>query len=155
MPECLPPLDADPDSNGKPSDHMMVVMSPLSVMNNRPARTRKEITFRPFSEIRLQRMQQWIDNEDWNDVSSEVSADKKMDILQKLLVEKYQEYFPEKTKSIFSDDEPFYNEKLGKLKRKKGRVYHKQRKSKKWNKLENEYRIEVHRDKNPTFIREN
>ena len=24
-PECLPPLDADPDTNGKPSDHLMVV----------------------------------------------------------------------------------------------------------------------------------
>ena len=31
LPKCLPPLDADPDSNGKPSDHMMVEMEPVSI----------------------------------------------------------------------------------------------------------------------------
>ena len=34
LPQCLSPLEADHDSNGKPSDHMMVVMEPISVMNN-------------------------------------------------------------------------------------------------------------------------
>jgi hypothetical protein len=33
-PECLPPLDPDPDNSGKPSDHLMVVMAPISVVNN-------------------------------------------------------------------------------------------------------------------------
>lgn len=28
LPQCLSPLEADHDSNGKPSDHMMVVMEP-------------------------------------------------------------------------------------------------------------------------------
>ena len=29
VPLCLPPLDPDPDSDGKPSDHKMVMMSPI------------------------------------------------------------------------------------------------------------------------------
>ena len=33
-PEVLPPLDADPDTNGKPSDHNIVVCRPISVVNN-------------------------------------------------------------------------------------------------------------------------
>ena len=153
VPECLPPLDADPESNGKPSDHLMVVMSPLSVVNNRPARMKKIITYRPFSELKLQEMQKWIDSEDWNKITSENSADKKMEILQNLLVSKYQEYFPEKTRCISSDDEPYYTEKLVKLKRRKGREFHKHRKSKRWNKLEKEYRIEVEDAKSSFYKR--
>ena len=41
-PKCLPPLDADPFSNGKPSDHLMVIMEPVSVIDNLLARTKKE-----------------------------------------------------------------------------------------------------------------
>ena len=54
LPKCLPPLDADPDTNGKPSDHLMVVMSPISVVNNKPARTKRTFTYRPINEVRLQ-----------------------------------------------------------------------------------------------------
>ena len=64
LPVCLPPLDADPDSNGKPSDHLMVVMPPISAINNKPARTKKKFLFRPYNQVRLQQMQQWIDEEE-------------------------------------------------------------------------------------------
>ena len=107
LPECLPPLDADPDSNGKPSDHLMVFMSPLSVVNNKPARTTRKITYRPFNDQNLQRMQEWISREEWSEVSHESSANEKMEILQKNLVSKYHEFFPEKTRQISSDDEPY------------------------------------------------
>ena len=56
LPECLAPLDADPESNGKPSDHLMVVMEPISQLNNKPARTKKSFTYRPFTEDMLQKM---------------------------------------------------------------------------------------------------
>ena len=32
QPVCLPPLDPDPDSNGKPSDHLIVVMRPITTL---------------------------------------------------------------------------------------------------------------------------
>ena len=35
IPEILPPLDNDPDCDGKPSDHMMVIFTPISVINNK------------------------------------------------------------------------------------------------------------------------
>ena len=43
LPQILPPLDADPDKNGKPSDHLMVLMPALTSLNNKPARTNKEV----------------------------------------------------------------------------------------------------------------
>ena len=96
LPKCLPPLDADPLSNGKPSDHMMVVMEPLSVINNKPARTKREIVYRPFTDGRLHQMQQWIEKEDWSVVTHENSAHRKTEILQNLLLSKYYECFPKK-----------------------------------------------------------
>ena len=34
-PTCEPSLDVDPDKIGSPSDHLMVVMSPLNAVNNK------------------------------------------------------------------------------------------------------------------------
>ena len=85
LPVCLPPLDADPDSNGKPSDHLMVVMSPVSVLNNKSARTKKKIVYRPYSELRLQEMKEWIENENWNSILEECTADKKNGVTSKPL----------------------------------------------------------------------
>ena len=143
MPECLAPLDADPDSNGKPSDHLMVVMEPISQMNNKPARTKRTFTFRPYTEDRLQQMQTWIDKENWSEISRETSAHKKMELLQTILLGKYQEYFPEKTRTICSDDQPFYSHKLEILKRRKSREFHKRRKSSKWKVMNIEYDEEL------------
>ena len=56
--------------------------------------------------------------------------------MQSLLISKYCEYFPEKTRTISSDSQPFYTDKLSKLKRKKGREYNKHRRSAKWKKME-------------------
>ena len=147
LPECLAPLDADPDSNGKPSDHLMVVMTPISVINNKPARTKRMFTYRPFNENRLQQMQQWIVKEEWTEVSHAISAHTKLEVLQNLLIQKFHEYFPEKTRTIASDDQPFFTSKLEKLKRKKSREFHKHRKSIKWKVLNEEYLIELDKAK--------
>ena len=49
-PECLPPLGADPGSGGKPSDHLIVVMEPISTIDNKPARLTREIILRPMKQ---------------------------------------------------------------------------------------------------------
>ena len=40
-PVCLPPLDADPDQTGAPSDHKIVFMEPINSINNNPGRTQR------------------------------------------------------------------------------------------------------------------
>lgn len=74
VPKCLPPLNTDPTSLGKPSDHLMVVMEPISEINNQPGRSKREIKYRPFNDERLHLMQEWIDKQDWNEVTLEKSA---------------------------------------------------------------------------------
>ena len=143
IPECLPPLDPDPDCNGKPSDHKMVVMKPITVLNNRSARVKRKITFRPFTEKGFQQMESWLEKETWNDLYSEKLANRKAEKLQSLLIEKYSDFFPEKVRVVSSDDQPYYSQKLLKLKRKKGREFHKRRTSTKWKTLNDEYEVEL------------
>ena len=147
QPLCLPPLDADPDSNGKPSDHLMVLMSPVSVLNNKPGRSKRKITYRPFNSQRLEQMHEWIKTEEWFKVSHESSAHRMMEVLQELLVSKYHHFFPEKSRIISSDDEPYYSEKLEKMKRRKCREYKKHRKSDKWKRMDMEYWRELEKAK--------
>ena len=78
----------------------MVVSSLLSVINNKPARRNIKVTFRPINEQGMQKMQKWIESEDWSDVTCETSAHRKMEILQNLLVSKYYEYFPKKLETF-------------------------------------------------------
>ena len=153
VPQCLPPLDSDPDGNGKPSDHQMIIMTPISVVNNTPARTNRVITFRPFSNQGQQKMQSWLSKQNWNEVAHEDCAHQKAEILQKILVNKYNEFFPEKTKVITNDDQPFFNDKLVKLKRKKCREYTKNRRSDKWKKLSEVYKVVLAKAKKDYYRR--
>ena len=73
-------------------------------------------------------MSDWLEKEDWRVVLDEKSTNGKAETLQNMLLEKFQEYFPEKHKVISSDDQPFISEKLKRLKRKKCRKYQKHRK---------------------------
>ena len=50
VPKCLPPLDPDPDTNGKPADHLIVVMRPVNSLNNKPGRTFREVKVRPLKQ---------------------------------------------------------------------------------------------------------
>ena len=62
-----------------------------------------------------------------------------MELLQSILLEKYHEFFPEKTRTICSDEQPFFTNKLENLKRRKSREFHKRRKSNKWKVMDEEY----------------
>ena len=125
LPRCLPPLESDSNSNGRASDHLMVVMEPINMFNHEPARSKKEIIYRAFNKENLENMKKWIEAEDWGKVLEEKCAHKKADVFQTLFYNKYCQFFPEKTKYVSSDDQPFFNEKLKKLKRKKCSEYQK------------------------------
>ena len=92
-------------------------------------------------------MQTWIEKEKWYEISCETSAHKKMELLQSILLEKYHEFFLEKTRTICSDDQPFYTNKLENLKRRKSREFHKRKKSNKWKVMDKEYEAELSKAK--------
>ena len=49
-PMCLEPLDPDPDKNGVKSDHRIVLIRPINIINNKSVRTTREIKVRPFPQ---------------------------------------------------------------------------------------------------------
>ena len=52
-PEILPPLDNDPEKNGKPSDHNIVVVEPISELKSNCARQVRKVIVRPTPETKL------------------------------------------------------------------------------------------------------
>ena len=142
-PECLPPLDPDPDTNGKPSDHRIVVVKPISAINNTCARSTKEIKVRPLTELGMLKMITWVVCQDWSEILEAESVHTKADILQNMLLQKFKETFPEKTHRVSSDDQPWITHKLKAMDRKRKREYRKHRKTEKWAILKKDFKINV------------
>ena len=131
QPVCLPPLNPDPDSCGRPSDHFIVLMKPINALNNKSSRTHREIKVRPLPASGLKKFEHWIQNEDWADIMDEELVDKKTEILQNIILTKLDEFCPEKVRKISSDDQPFFTQELKRLHRRKRREFTKNRNS--WN----------------------
>ena len=149
-----PPLDPDPDKNGKPSDHSIVVLKPISVINNKCSRTTREITFRPITDLGMQLMQEWFQEGGLSEAAHGQSVHERADLLMETLREKTNQFFPLKTRKITSDSQPFFSEKLSVLKRRKQREYNKNRKSEKWSKINTEYKIKLNTAKKTYYKKE-
>ena len=100
-PFTLPPLDNDADKDGKPSDHLIVVMKPINA--NEPKRKIfKSVTFRPLPESGLFQFGVWIKNQKWETVMGATTAHDKAKNLQKLLFENLEKFLPQKNnKNMF------------------------------------------------------
>ena len=79
----------------------------------------------------------------WEEVTEAETAHEKASTFQKVLLEKLYEIFPEKERTVNSDDQPWITHKLKLLDRKRKRIYHKERRSEKWSKLNKAFKKEV------------
>ena len=103
-PECLAPLEADIGSGGKPSDHLPVIMSPIDMINNKPARAERIVKVRPMKQTGIDLFGHWLKNQDWNEMYNADTVDEKVEIFHNSLLEKVDEFLPEKTRKISNDD---------------------------------------------------
>ena len=142
-PMCLDPLDPDPDTNGVPSDHRIVLIRPINIINNKSTRKTREVTVRPFPQSGYERMREWFIDQTWDQVYDAKSAHLKAELFQKILVDKLNEIFPEKIRKVQSDDAPWITFKLKKMDRKRKRVFHQERRSEKWKQLDLLFKKEV------------
>ena len=142
-PVCLEPLDSDPDKNGHKSDHRIPLIKPISVINNKSAREFREVKVRPFPESGIRKMQEWLIDETWKEIFEAESAHDKAAIFQNILLQKLNEFFPEKVRKISNDDQPWITHKLKKLDRKRKRIFHQQRRSEKWAQINRNFKKEV------------
>ena len=137
------PLDADPETTGKKSDHRIVISKPISVINNKCARLTRIVKVTPFPQPGMLKMKDWFIDQNWEEVYSAESAHEKASIFQKMLLAKLDEIFPVKNRKIQSDDQPWISQKLKKLDRRRKRLYRKERRSVNWKKLDKMFKNEV------------
>ena len=142
-PEVLPPIDADPGSGGKPSDHLTVVMAPIETIDNKPARITREIIVRPMKQSGIDLFGHWVRSQSWREVFDAKTVDDKSEILQDILLQKVEEFLPFKKRKVCSTDQPLSTEEMKRLKRLKSREYHRNRRSIKWRDLNCRYQKEV------------
>jgi hypothetical protein len=142
-PLCLDPLDPDPDKDGTKSDHRIVLMKPIHIIDNKSARYTKEVRVRPITESGIDNTRAWLMDETFENVYKAETAHDKAAFFQEMLMTKFESIFPEKIRKISSDDAPWMTNKLKKLDRKRKRVYHKQRRSEKWKTLDTKFKKEV------------
>ena len=90
-PEYLDPLCPDSQMTGKPSDHRIILVRPINVINNKSVRTSKIIYVRPISQSGLDQMTEWLINEDWRSVYSCKTTHEKAKVFQDILIDKLSE----------------------------------------------------------------
>ena len=137
-PTSLPPLDNDVDGDGKPSDHLIIVMRPINQSENVKPK-QKLITHRPLPESGMLMLKQWLQNEAWQELYQAENAHQKAQILQTGLLKKLDEYLPVKSLKIRFGDLAWISNEIKILDRKQKREYRKNKKSRKWKWLHSLY----------------
>ena len=138
-PKCLPPIDPDRDQD-KPSDHLTVIYEPLTVINNISGRKKRDITLRPITESGQNLFGMWIKNQTWKINEETHSVNEKVEFLHNSVMNKISECFPLKTIKVTSDDSPWCNNKVKRLKRLKCREYNNHRSLIKWKDFNDKYK---------------
>ena len=146
-PECLDPLDADPEKHGKKSDHKIVVARPINKFNNKSGREIKQIKVRPMPESGMTKMKNWFIDQTWEKVYKAETAHEKASIFQNMLMEALDSIFPQKIMKVSSDDQPWVTHRLKVLDRRRKRIFHKERRSERWKILNKQFKKEVKRAK--------
>ena len=138
-PVSLPPLDNDPDQTGTASDHLIIVMRPLT--NEFPSKGKRYriIDYRPFPDSGMRLMGQWVQSQDWHEIYKIKCPNLKAVTFEKIVMEKVEQFFPRKTIRLNENDKPWVNSKLKRLDRARKREYNKKKKSEKWKKLNLEF----------------
>ena len=147
IPQCLAPLDPDPEKNGKKSDHRIVVAKPVNVINNKSGREIRKVKVRPFPQSGIEKMTEWFIDQSWEQVFQAESTHEKAKIFQNMLIKILDQIFPEKIRKISSDDQPWISHRLKVLDRKRKRIFHKERRSEKWRKMNKLFKDEMKTEK--------
>ena len=135
-PTTLPPLDNDTGVSGKPSDHLIVVFKPLSTENPAQQKQYKTIKYRAFPDSGVREMGIWVQSQNWNEIYKLPCVNQKAEQFEKMVMEKVDLYFPEKTIKLNENDQPWISPELKILDRQRKREYTKHKRSSKWQELD-------------------
>ena len=146
-PVTKPPINPDSDATGKPSDHLIVLMSPISSSLAVPPRVYRTVQSRPITESGLDMFKGWLEEERWMEIYTCSDVHNKAAKFQKLLMENFNRCFPIKSLKICDDDQPWVSKSLKKLDRLRKREFLKHKKSPKWISLDKSFKEKCKEEK--------
>ena len=130
-PVTKPPIGNDADKNGKPSDHLVVLMLPISADIVCPPRQIRIVEYRPLPQSGINKMGQWIQQQKWKEIYECLDAHEMANKLQNVLIDSLDRFLPMKTIKFCNDDEPWVTEQVKVLNRKCKREFSNNHKSEK------------------------
>ena len=145
-PVTKPPLQND-GKKGAPSDHLVVLMYPVSSELECPPRVYRTVQYRPLTDSGFIIYEKWLAEQTWAEIYAEKNCHKKAEIFQKKLLEKFEETFPIKTIKVCDEDKPWFSKSLKVLDRKRKREFLKNGKSEKWEILNQRFLVKVEDEK--------
>ena len=131
-PTTLAPLDNDENVTGKPADHLIVVMKPLSAEFPVYRKRYKTIKYRPFPDSAMREMGQWVQAQSWQEIYSIPCPSLKADKFEQMIMDKVDLLFPEESIRLNENDKPWVDSQLLNLDRQCKREYNKNTRSEKW-----------------------
>ena len=135
VPEIVPPVPADNPLQGKPSDHSVPVARPHSSTGvNRANEYRIKIS-RPMPDSGIRKFGMWIIDEQRDCIVPGSKPADQAVALQQMLEIKMDEIFPKKTVKLSNKDKCWANAEIKLLNRQKQRIFCKEGKSTKYNKI--------------------
>ena len=135
QPVTKPPINNDEDKEGKPSDHLVVLMYPVNSELGCLPRQIRYVECRPLPQSGMNKMGTWIQNQTWREIYECETLNEKAEMLQNMMKEKLDEFFPLKRTKFTSDDKPWATHEIKELDRKCKREFFKNQKSQKWQDL--------------------
>ena len=138
-PVTKPPINPNVNSKGKPSDHLIVIMKPLSSALEIQPRNYEIITTRPITQSGTDKFGKWLVCHNWHEVYKCENVNEKAEIFQQTLMDKFYDCFPSKTRKVCCDDSPWVTDRVKKLDRLQKREFYKNHQSQKWVKLNEEF----------------
>ena len=146
-PVTKPPINPDVNSNGKPADHLIVIMRPISASIPVPPRVYRTVQSRPITDSGLQLFRSWIEEQRWHDIYSCTSAHEKAAKFQHILMDNFHRCFPIKTLKVCDDDQPWVSKGLKRLDRLRKREFYKHKQSEKWFVLNQQFEEKCEQEK--------
>ena len=99
-PVTKPPINQNEGSNGKPSDHLVVLMYPLVSALDKKPRVYRTIQTRPVTQSGIDSFGRWVTSYNWHSLYRCQDINEKAQLLQHILMSKYEEYFPLKSMKL-------------------------------------------------------
>ena len=111
---------------------MIPIMRPLNLVNNKPARSHREVKVRPLPASKLTMIRLALQEKDWSNVLNARTANEKADTFHNEIMSILDTIAPQKTRKISNNDQPWYTEQLKKIDRIRRREYQRNRRSQRY-----------------------